>query len=420
MHSSAKPTHFSAISALHAALYRLDASAAANAIQIQASARVWRFLDGSTILKAMTESKSRRPEQIYELEGTLVAPKPGATSTFEEYVAARATFIEINEDARWNPWVHEDRAPEESSALAVMQQWRRAEPGFRKMTDLEVKEVLDEVGRRSHAQFAADSARQEREKERYDPERERARLSLLEQESLLGRQREEVVELRAGRYPAVVEEHRAAKIEEIKHAINDRGTQIAMLASIVGDRQETVDKYGRLPKDRRKASLLYYQLSREHRVRALRARIPQLKLEATESKDRTERSKLRSELQTAESSLETLLAVPPLSEDDMCSECARPASHHGWVSPPYDGPCPAWLGWAERLRQARELLFAATERTKEKEEPGPPKPHPIAVLPSGLPIAEVITKLSELQNKHPDAIIKRGRANKWEIWPTDE
>ena len=96
---------------------------------------------------------------------------------------ARATFIEINDDARWNPWVHKDRASEERSALAVMEQWRRAEPGFRQTTDQELKEMLDEVGRRRDAQFAADAARQERAKERYDPEREQARLSLLEQES---------------------------------------------------------------------------------------------------------------------------------------------------------------------------------------------------------------------------------------------
>jgi hypothetical protein len=367
----------------------------------------------------MTESTSYQPKQVYELEGMLVAPRPGATSTFEDYVAARATFIEINDDARWNPWVHEDRASEERSAMAVMEQWRRAEPGFRHTTVPQVKEMLDEVGRRSDAEFAADAARQERDKERYDPERERARLSLLEQESILSRQREEMVELRTGRYPAMGDEHRTAKIAEIEHTTNVREAQIAVLASIVGDREDIVDKYGRLPRDRRKASLLHYRLNREHKIRELRARIPELKTAATKSKDRTERSKLRSELQTAESSLETLLAVPPLSEDDMCSECARPASHHGWVSPPYDGPCPAWPGWAERLRQAREILFTATERTKGKEEPDQPKPHPIAVLPSGLPIAEVIIRLSELQNEHPDAIIKRGRANKWEIWHAD-
>jgi hypothetical protein len=79
------------------------------------------------------------------------------------------------------------------------------------MTDPEVKEMLDEIGRRSDAQVAADAARQERDKERYHPEREQARLSLLEQESVLGRQREEMVDLRAGRYPAVGEERRAAK-----------------------------------------------------------------------------------------------------------------------------------------------------------------------------------------------------------------
>ncbi|GAB2722897.1 hypothetical protein ACX801_21095 [Arthrobacter bambusae] len=366
----------------------------------------------------MTEPTIRQPKQVHELAGMLVAPRPGATSTFEEYAAARATFLEINDDARWNPWVHEDRASEERSATAVMEQWTRAETGFRQLTDPEVQEMLDEVGRRSNAEFAADAARQKRDKERYNAEREQARLSLLEQESILSRQREEMVELRAGRYPAWSEEHRAAKIAEIEHATNARETQIATLAAIVGDREDIVDKYGRLPRDRRKASLLRYRLDREHKVRELRARIPELKTVAAESKDRTERSKLLGELQTAESSLETLLAVPPLTEDDMCSECAQPASHHGWVSPPYDGPCPAWPGWAERLRRAREILYAAAERTKA-EEAGPPKPHPIAVLPSGLPIADVITKLSELQKAHPKAIVKRGRANKWEIWHAD-
>jgi hypothetical protein len=348
----------------------------------------------------MTDSTSAQPKQVYELDGMLVAPSPGATSTFEDYAAARATFIEINDDARWNPWVHEDRSSDERAAMAVMEQWTRAEPGFRQTTDPELKEMLDEVGRRSDAEFAADAARQERDKVRYDPEREQARLSLLEQESILSRQHEEIVELRTARYPAMSEERRAAKIAEIEHGTNARETQIGMLASIVGDREDIVDKYGRLPRDRRKVSLLHYQLARERKVRELRARIPKLKTAATESRDRTERSKLRSELQTAESSLETLLAVPRLSEDHMCSECARPASRHGWVSPPDDGPCPAWPGWAERVRQAREILFATTERTKAKEEPDPPKPQPIAVLPSGLPIAEVIAQLSKLQNEH--------------------
>lgn len=130
--------------------------------------RVWRPLGRCTILKVMTESKFRPPKQVYESEGRLWTPKPDATSTFEENVAARAAFIEINDDARWNPWVREDRATEERSAMAVMGQWTRAEFGFLQMTDQEAKEMLDEVGRRSDAESAADAARQERDKERYD------------------------------------------------------------------------------------------------------------------------------------------------------------------------------------------------------------------------------------------------------------
>ncbi|MFK0042419.1 hypothetical protein ACIQTW_21495 [Paenarthrobacter sp. NPDC090517] len=367
----------------------------------------------------MTDSTSCQPEQVYELEGMLVAQRPGATSTFEEYAAARATLIHINNDAQWNPWVHDDRASEKHSALLVMEQWQRAEPGFRQLTVPEMEEWLDEVGRRSEEKHAAAAIRQEQDKKRYDPEREQARLSLLEQESILSHQHEEMVELQTGRYPSMSEDRRAVKIAELGRATNDRETHITALASIVEDREDVVDKYGRLPRDRREANLLRYRLHRENKVRELRARIPELKDATAKSEDRTERTRLQRELQATESNLETILSVPQLTRDDMCSECAQPASHHGWVSPPYVGPCPAWPVWAERLKHARALLFTATERPKAKRELDQLKPRPIAVLPSGLPIAEVITKLSELQNKHPDAIVKRGRANRWEIWPVD-
>lgn len=367
----------------------------------------------------MTDSTHGPPKQVYGLEGMLVAPKPGATSTFEEYLTARATFTEINHAAWWNPWVYQDRATEERSALAVMEQWQRAEPGFRQRTDQEVEDMLDEAGRRSAEKLAATAARQERDKKRYDPEREQARLSLLEQESILSRQHEEIAELQTGRYPAMNEDRRTAKIAEIAYAANDRKIHIASLASIVGDREDVVDKYGRLPRDRRDANLLRYRLRREQKVREMRALIPELKASAAKSEDRTERTRIQREIQAAESNLETLLAVPPLAREDMCSECAQPASHHGWVSPPYEGPCAAWPGWAERLKHVHELLTAVIERTEAKPEPDQPKPQPLAVLPSGLPIAEVIAKLSELEDQHPDATVKRGRANRWEIWPGD-
>ncbi|MFJ4264704.1 hypothetical protein ACIPYU_19870 [Paenarthrobacter nicotinovorans] len=189
----------------------------------------------------MTDSTPGPPKQVYELEGMLVAPRPGATSTFEEYVAARAAFTEINHTAWWNPWVYQDRASEERSALAVMEQWQRAEPGFRQRTDQEIEDMLDEAGRRSAKKLAATAARQERDKKRYDPEREQARLALLEQESILSRQHEEIVELQTGRYPAMNEDRRTTKIAEIEQAANDRETHIAALASTVGNREDVVD-----------------------------------------------------------------------------------------------------------------------------------------------------------------------------------
>ena len=366
----------------------------------------------------MTRLTATLPAGVFEREGKLFMAKPGAKSTFEDYVAARATFIEIHTDARWNPWVRDDRAQENDAAMAVMEQWTRAEPGFRQMTDQELEEKLAETDRVSRAKFAADKARQERDKKRYDPEREHARLQLLEQESILIRRNQEIDELRAGRYSAWTDERRAAEVAELEAGIAGCDDEIQRFSSIVGNREDVVDQYGRLPRDRREVSLFYYQLHREQGVRELRQQLPELKAGLKESKDKAELSKLRLEIQTVERKLEKFLAVPPLTADDMCSECARPASEHGWVTPPFEGPCPAWPGWGARIAKARAMLFEAGGSAKAKE-PEPPKPQPIAVVPSGLPVADVIAKLTELQAAHPDAVVKRGRANRWEMWPAD-
>ena len=37
-----------------------------------------------------------------------------------------------------------------------------------------------------------------------------------------------------------------------------------------------------------------------------------------------------------------------------------------------------------------------------------------------MPIAEVIAKLTDLQEQYPDAEIRRGRANRWELWPKED
>jgi hypothetical protein len=57
-------------------------------------------------------------------------PKPDATASEQEFIRARAVFVEIHAAARWNPWVEEDRAAEYEAALAVFGQWTCAEAGL--------------------------------------------------------------------------------------------------------------------------------------------------------------------------------------------------------------------------------------------------------------------------------------------------
>lgn len=97
----------------------------------------------------MKSRATELPTGVFELEGMLVKAKSGATSSFEEYLAAGATFIEINADTRWNPWVRDDRAGEIDAAMTVMEQRTRAEPDFHQMTEQEIDEMLAQVGPRA-------------------------------------------------------------------------------------------------------------------------------------------------------------------------------------------------------------------------------------------------------------------------------
>lgn len=356
----------------------------------------------------MTRSVTELPEGAFEYEGLLWKPKSGATTSFAR---------EITSDSLWNPWVREERSGESDRALAVMDQWTRAEPGFRQMTEQEVDEMFAESDHQFAEAHAADVGRWERNKGRYNPDREAARLALLERSSRL-----EFVHGELERYGAMDPTRSSGwvgRIAELQQEAERHPPEIERLKASVGDPEDVVDSHGQLPHDRRSTMLLYYRLDRERDIRELRERVPELKAALKSATDKTERSKLRAELQIAESKVEKLLAVPPLGPEDMCSECATPASKHGWVSPPYDAPCPFWPGWGARLKKVRQMLLEMPERSQPKE-PKPSKPQPIAVLPSGMPITEVIAQLTKLQADRPDAVVKRGRANRWELWPASQ
>lgn len=88
-------------------------------------------------------------------------------------------------------------------------------------------------------------------------------------------------------------------------------------------------------------------------------------------------------------------------------------SPRGW-------PLPRMAGMGARLKQVRQMvedMVRRNEESKGAEAPPRPKLEPLALVPSGLPIAEVVERLQELQAKYPDVEVRRGRANRWELWP---
>lgn len=356
---------------------------------------------------------------VIEHDGMLWKPRRGATSSADEFIAARAAFVEINSAARWNPWVADDRSEEHDRAVEVMGQWTRAEPGHRTMTlrQWEAQQARRERDR-AKVQAAQDRRRQLASK-RYDPDRSHARLAMIERRSRLEYETEELARFQDGtRFPAMPTERRTAEIATLTEKVEGLTAHVARLSTEVGDPEDVVDEHGWLPRDRRELMLLHFKYERERQVRTLRVSRVELEGSLKAAIERSERSRLRTEIATANRELGELLAVPPLEPDDMCSECPTPMGKHGWVTPPYKAPCPAWPGWAARMREAREML----ERFSQRPTPPAvttPKPEPLAIVPSGLSIAEIMARLAVIQEKYPTAEVRRGRANRWEVWAGD-
>jgi hypothetical protein len=81
-----------------------------------------------------------------------------------------------------------------------------------------------------------------------------------------------------------------------------------------------------------------------------------------------------------------------------------------------DGPCPAWPWWQEQPEKVSKQLLARSSPTAEPPVAGR---MPIAVIDTGLPIEEVVARLSAVQADHPGAQVRRGSGDRWEIWPLE-
>jgi hypothetical protein len=325
-----------------------------------------------------TSAEVHRPTGTIEHDGMSWKPRRGSTATSEEFIAARSLWIDLHADARWNPWVLDDRASDLDRAGDVIDQWARAEPNFRRLTLKQWDVRMARWNREFSAERNRVEERRERDRARYDPEREAARLALLEHQSRLDYELGEVGGLHTGtRFPGMADARRAAEIADLDTQIAGRQAEVERLAAVVGDPEDVIDSRGWLPQDRRELMLTIFSSRRYVEVRELR---------------------------------------PQLTPDGMCSECATPAARHGWCTPPSEGPCPAWPRWAARVQKARQMMATFLREARPTEPPQQPKPRPLAVVPSGRPIADVLARLTEIQTEYPDVEVRRGRANRWEIW----
>jgi len=163
-----------------------------------------------------------------------------------------------------------------------------------------------------------------------------------------------------------------------------------------------------------------FRFNRQDKVRRLRHEARELQASLTDTSDKSERKKLRADLARVTSELEYQLGIPPITAEKMCSECPTPVTQHGWSSTGSHSasPCPAWPGWAARWEKAVQMMSQFNARHSDATQQAPiSQPQPLAVLASGLPIADVVSQLAALQQQFPHAVVKRGRANRWELWP---
>lgn len=180
-------------------------------------------------------------------------------------------------------------------------------------------------------------------------------------------------------------------------------------------REDVVEEDGWLPRDRREHTWWSYRLDREHRVRDLKAKLPELKDALAASTDRAEHRGHRAELAESTREADRLVAEGPFTGGDVLGVCdpnGAPrvdldsrASAFGLAGvDDTDTRGQADVGGGGTVPGIRAAVAAGTEA------------QPIAVIASGLPIAEVVAKLSELQEQYPDAEVWRGPAKRWELW----
>lgn len=202
---------------------------------------------------------------------------------------------------------------------------------------------------------------------------------------------------------------------ELDTAIIRIQADIDRLTPIVGDPEDVPDEHGYLPSDRRTSMLYTYREYRIAKVTELRTKISELD-EVTKTGEDAERPKLRFQRDLAQHELEDLLTVPRLEPKDMCADCARPVAQHGYGGSLRTHPCAAWPNWAARMREVWRMLDDSAKRQHSEQLPPPSRsPSRSSLRDSRSPRWFSASRNSKEQ--FPNVEVRRGRANRWELWP---
>lgn len=319
-------------------------------------------------------------------------------------------MCELLDERDWNPWNRDVVDAELARVDVIVDQWTRVEQGFILETAEEVNAYLEQ----SRQQNAERHAELERARAvrllRYDEVLCVKRLSWLEDQVSLEHYRD-YRDTSLGRtlYPNI--EDRISKLE----------LKVARLYEQVGDAELVIDRNGWLPQERREQMYGEFRLWRRCLVEELLELIPQCVAAMKEASSRSEKAPMRNEVAKLTSKRDTLMAIPEPRAGEMCSECPRPYDWHRstWNGTMWllgAGPCPAWPDWSARMRETRRMVMEAVRRRDVSVKP---VPQPLAVIPSGLALDEVIVRLEEIREKFPAAQVKRGSRNRWEVWPRE-
>jgi len=178
---------------------------------------------------------------VIEIDGMQWRPRDGPTAGLDEFAQARALFWEMHRDSDWNPWAWADRADEYDAALLVMDQWERAEPNHRRLTDAEIEAKMAE----SDEQFRRGRECAEREYlsriPHYDASRHTDRLALPELESRLQFDELELERLASSEvFPGMVEDRRAAEVARLTVVLDTLRGEVRTLRASIGNPDDVV------------------------------------------------------------------------------------------------------------------------------------------------------------------------------------